>query len=283
MVESSYTRITLALDIIRKINEGQFSGYHELGIVKHQIDLADVITIVESPRMELWCDHPLVPCDNTNICWKAADLLKQHFGIDKSLAISIEKHIPVMGGLAGGSANAATALSLLDKLWDLRLSTEQLMMFGRKLGMDVPFFFLGGTAFDSEATEQLEPVVSDFSFYFILAIPEFGVSTKEAYGGIDYSRIGNAVFETKLMIQKFGESKKNDVYSLMHNDFEFSVFSRYPRLRSLKSQLIDEGCLNAVMSGSGSTIIGVTDTYQAAEAIQKRIDCKTIITKTLKK
>jgi 4-diphosphocytidyl-2-C-methyl-D-erythritol kinase len=283
MVERSYTRITLALDIIRKIDEGRFCGYHELGIVKHQIDLADIITIDEAPRMELWCDNLLVPCDSTNICWKAAELLKNHYNIDKNVAISIEKHIPVMGGLAGGSANAATALSLLDKLWDLRLSTEQLMMFGRKLGMDVPFFFMGKTAFDSEATECLEPISCNLEFFFILAIPEFGVSTKEAYGGIDYGVIGKGASDTKLMVQKMGKSVPDAIYPLMHNDFELSVFSKYPRLQNLKNQLIHEGCSNAVMSGSGSTIIGVTDTYQSALAIQKKVDCKTIVAQTLKK
>ena len=100
----AYTRITLALDIVRKLSDGPLAGYHELGIVKHQIDLFDTISVVEADSTSLSCDHPLVPRDKTNICWRAVDLVKQKRGVVRNVAIAIQKNIPVMGGLAGGSA-----------------------------------------------------------------------------------------------------------------------------------------------------------------------------------
>lgn len=282
MIEKSYTRITLSLDILRKIEDGECKGYHELGIIKHQIDLHDTITIEDASSTTLECDHPDVPCDNRNICWKAVEFLNAHFGTDRKVRIQIEKKIPVMGGLAGGSANAATTLSILNRLWNLNLSTAQLINFGRKLGMDVPFYFVGRTAFDSEATGQLRSIQTGIDFAFILAIPDFGVSTKEAYQGIDYSSIGKFTAATEQMIAKLLQNVRDEVYPLMHNDFENTVFKQHPRLAELKRKLIDAGCRNAVLSGSGSTILGIVDNRRQAESIQQKIDCKSIIAATLK-
>ena len=281
MVERSYTRVTLALDIIRRIESGSFNGYHELGIIKHKIDLYDIITIEESPRMVLECDNPSVPCDERNICWKAAVLLKDRFNIASSVRIHLEKHIPVMGGLAGGSANAATTLLMLNSLWDLRLSNSQLMDLGRLLGMDVPFYFSTATAFDTEATGYVDPISQGNVFSFVLAIPDFGVSTKDAYQGIDYGVIGKSVNKTAQLIQHLRQNKPHEIYALMHNDFEFTVFSKHRHLLELKNQLINAGCKAAMMTGSGSTILGIAEDSGHAARIQSKINCRTIIASSL--
>jgi 4-diphosphocytidyl-2-C-methyl-D-erythritol kinase len=281
MVERSYTRVTLALDIIRKIESGSFTGYHELGIIKHKIDLYDVITIEESPQMILECDNPLVPCDQSNICWKAAVLLKERFKIDSQVRIHLEKHIPVMGGLAGGSANAATTLSMLNIFWGLQLSNSQCMDLGRLLGMDVPFYFSSATAFDTEATGFVDPISHGSTFTFVLAIPGFGVSTKDAYYGIDYNEIGKSADRTTQLIHLLRQNKPHEIYALMHNDFEYTVFKKHPHLSELKNQLINAGCKAAMMTGSGSTILGIADDYRHAAEIQSKINCKTIISSSL--
>jgi len=281
MVESSYTRVTLALDIVRKIADGAFAGYHELGIIKHKIDLHDRITIENSEKMVLECDNPMVPCDSSNICWKAALLLKSQCGIDKNVRIQIEKHIPVMGGLAGGSANAATTLSMLNVLWKLDLTAKELMEYGRMLGMDVPFYFTANTAFDTEATGIIEPIKLDRSFTFVLAVPDFGVSTKDAYQGIDYSLIGKSIDKTTAMKTVLCEKSNDALFSLMHNDFELTVFKKYPRLAVVKKTLLDMGCKSAMMSGSGSTVLGIAADYDHAKRIQSSIDCKIIIASSL--
>ncbi len=281
MFEKSYTRVTLSLDIIRKIKDSEFAGYHELGIIKHKIDLHDTITIEESQKMVLECDNPLVPCDNSNICWKTVDLLKVHFHIDKNVRIHLEKNIPVMGGLAGGSANAATTLSILNTLWCLELSPAQMMFFGRKLGMDVPFYFSGSTAFDTETTGHIEPISHNCKFTFVLAVPDFGVSTRDAYLGIDYSSIGKTVSKTNEIIHALSRNIPEEIFPLMHNDFELSVFKKFPRLLELKIKLVNSGCKAAIMSGSGSTIFGVAENYEEAARIGSIIDCKTIISSSL--
>ena len=195
----SYTRVTLALDIVRRIDDGPYKGYHELGTIKHKIDLFDTIGVEDSAEDAIECSDPLVPHDGRNICLAVAARLRRKFGIDRSVRITIGKKIPVMGGLAGGSANAATTLALLNRLWGLDLSTAECIDLARLVGMDVPYYFVGGTAFDAEAGLRLEPIESTCSFTFVLACPEFGVSTSAAYAGLDYGTIGRAAKDTALM------------------------------------------------------------------------------------
>lgn len=281
MVQKSYTRVTLALDIVQKLEDGPYSGYHELAIVKHQIDLYDVVTIEDAPCLSVCCDNPLVPCGNNNICWKAVELIKKEFKIDKSVKIFLKKNIPVMGGLAGGSANAATVLMLLNQFWQLGLSTDQLMQLGRRLGMDVPYYFLGGTAFDSEATGVLRKIQTDLKFVFLLAIPDFGVSTGKAYQQLNYSLINKNHDKTTFMEKILHDGDYHNVIKSMHNDFEHSVFLNYPELRKIREAMINAGCDQAIMSGSGSTIVGVTDSRLRAQEIQKKVPFKTTVVSTL--
>jgi 4-diphosphocytidyl-2-C-methyl-D-erythritol kinase len=281
MVQKSYTRVTLALDIVKKLQDGPYAGYHELAIIKHQIDLYDTVSIEDAPCLSICCNNPLVPCDSNNICWKAVELVKREFKIDKSVKIDLEKNIPVMGGLAGGSANAATVLMLLNQFWQLGLSTDQLMKIGRKLGMDVPYYFLGGTVFDSEATGVLRKIQTDLKFVFLLVIPDFGVSTAKAYQQLNYSLINNNRDKTLSMAKFLQDGDYHNALKSMHNDFEHSVFLNYPELKNIKETLINAGCAQAIMSGSGSTIMGVTDSIMHAQEIQKKVPFKTTVVSTL--
>jgi 4-diphosphocytidyl-2-C-methyl-D-erythritol kinase len=282
----SPTRVTLSLDIIKKLIGGPYAGYHELGIVKHQISLADTLSVEllgdgKSDVDVVECDDPRVPCDGTNICVKACRLVRERFGRSGFFRIAIDKRIPVMGGMAGGSANAAAMLRAIDRIWELRLTADQFREIGRELGMDVPFFFNGGTVFDSEAAGVLKPIDTALRLHIVLAIPEFGVSTKEAYGSIDYSRVAQNVSLTGAMTGAFSGNDFNGVINSMHNDFELTVFERYPRLREIRDDLMEAGCAAACMSGSGSTIVGIAKDKHDAESIAGKVDCKTIVTETL--
>jgi len=271
----SPTRVTLALDIVRRLDEGALRGYHELGIVKHQIALSDTLHVEPLARGGgdvVECEDERVPRDGGNICVKACQIVRDRFGLGGFLKITIEKRIPVMGGLAGGSANAAAMLRALDKIWELGLTREQFMDLGRQLGMDVPYFFTGKTAFDSEATGVLEAIDTNLKFPIILAIPNFGVSTKEAYGSIDYSRIGKNTELTKKMTAALQDNNFEATMGYMHNDFELSIFEQYPRLREIRDKLLREGCAAACMSGSGSTVIGIAADGQSAQKIANAVD-----------
>jgi len=253
----SYTRLTLALDVIRKLDKGPYAGYHELGIIKQRITLGDTIKIDESQEMAIRCNHPGVPLDDGNICWKAVELLQKEFGIRENVEIDIDKVIPVQGGLAGGSTNAATVITLLDEMWKLGLDFEEKVRLGRKLGMDVPFYFTGGTAFDTEATGVLSPFDNGMKMYFLLVVPPFGVSTADAYRGLRYDLVGKQVSMTQKLQEAIQEKKYYDFVKNIHNDFELSVLPAYPKLSVIRDQILQSGADKAFMSGSGSTMVGV--------------------------
>jgi len=283
----SPTRVTLALDIIRRIEEGPLAGYHELGIVKHMVALGDTLHI-ESIGCEgghggrdiVQCDDVRVPIDDENICLKACRLVRERFGVGEPLRIVIEKRIPVMGGLAGGSSNAAATLRALNEMWGLGLTLSQFRDLGRTLGMDVPFFFSGGSAFDSEATKVISTIETAVTFHFVLALPNFGISTKEAYASIDYKRIGQDTVLTERLMTALRNNDYAAAVICLHNDFETSLFERYPRLKEIRDKLLKSGCVAACMSGSGSTIVGIATDRQQAQKIAGEIDCKTIVTET---
>ena len=269
----SYTRITLALDIVKKLTEGEFAGYHELGIIKHQINLGDTITIEKSAEMKMYCDHPMVPNDERNICWQVADLLKNEFGIEENVSIHIDKKIPVQGGLAGGSANAAETMKLLLELWGIDIPLSRKILLSRKLGMDIPFYFYGKTAFDSEATGILQPIENNApKLHFLLVIPPFGVSTKEAYSQIDYSKIGKNISATAELKNGLQTGNFEKIQKSMHNDFEQSVFLCRFELLEIRNSLLDMGAAAAIMSGSGSTILGLFADLKTAEAVAGKFE-----------
>jgi len=253
MKKYSYARITLALDIIRKIEKGQYAGFHEMQILKHMIDLHDTIKIKESDEMEIKCNHPDVPTDEHNICWKAAKLIKEGFNIDKNVSITIKKRIPVRAGLAGGSSNAATTLEILNEMWDLKLTTEELMNLGRKIGMDIPYFFIGGTAFDNEIG-TIEKIETDVKLDLAISTPPIGVSTKKAFEAIDLSKCSKNKEKTKDLILGFVNGSITDIQKNIHNDFETVIYDIYPEIKQKKDALTAP----AVLSGSGSSIVCVS-------------------------
>jgi 4-diphosphocytidyl-2-C-methyl-D-erythritol kinase len=270
-VQKSYTRITLALDIIRKIKSGRYRGYHELNSVKHRINLFDIISIEPSKETGISCNNPEVPAGSGNLCWQAVERVQKQFGIKEKVHITIEKNIPVKGGLAGGSANAATVISMLNRLWGLELNRELLASIGRDIGMDVPFYFTGGTAFDTETTGCIEPVETNLVIHFVLVIPGFGVSTRTAYNRIDYNETGREKSKTARMKAAFAMNDMDGVIGALHNDFEESIFTLYPLLKKIKETLLQQGCPNAVMSGSGSTIIGIARDENHAGWVKERL------------
>jgi 4-diphosphocytidyl-2-C-methyl-D-erythritol kinase len=273
--------VTLALDIVRKIGDGPYKGFHELGTIKHQIDLYDVVSVEESRFDSIECDDPAVPCDERNVCLKAVRLIQKNYNLDRHVRLTIRKRIPVMGGLAGGSANAAVTVALLNDLWQLRLETSQLIKLGRSIGMDVPYYFIGGTTFDSEAGLRLESIATGCTFVFVLACPDFGVSTKEAYKGIDVGAVGSSRMLTTKLREALGADNRNEAVRFMHNDFEGTLYPRFPRLSAIRHELLEAGCSAAQLTGSGSTVIGVARDRVHAEEIRKKISCRTIISATL--
>ncbi|MEM8602327.1 MAG: 4-(cytidine 5'-diphospho)-2-C-methyl-D-erythritol kinase [Cyanobacteria bacterium P01_H01_bin.121] len=261
-------------------------GYHELAMVLQSINLADRITLQSSSidRIQVRCDHPLVPNDTSNLAYRAAELMSQQFpqafarygGID----ILIEKRIPVGAGLAGGSTNAAAVLVGVNLLWKLGLTKSELERLGATLGSDVPFCVEGGTVLATGRGEQLAPLPDLANVPVVLAkYQKLSVSTAWAYK--TYRQQFNQTYtqdEASILARReqvhagpiVGAIMRQDLVGigqLLRNDLEKVVLPAYESVQSLRSTLATQaGVLGTMMSGSGPTVFALCETTTAAEA-----------------
>jgi 4-diphosphocytidyl-2-C-methyl-D-erythritol kinase len=263
----AYARVTLALDIEGTVLSGPYRGFHRLRVVKHQVDLADEVKVESAQRMEIRCEQEAVPRDSRNLCWRAVESLRDEFGIEENVRITLVKRIPMQGGLAGGSADAAEVLRLCNEFWHLGLNTRGLAGIGRRIGMDIPFGFTGFTALDIEADGEPEPVDTRLELVFVLLFPPFGVSTPAAYEALDYAAINRNHRKTSRMIDALERDERDVVVEMIHNDFEPPVFGMYPRLSEYAHELQRLGCARPFLSGSGSTLGAVVEDEERGREI----------------
>jgi 4-diphosphocytidyl-2-C-methyl-D-erythritol kinase len=227
-------------------------GYHDLETLFQTISLHDVLTFRKADRLQLKCDDPSIPADDSNLVIQAAKALGS-----PPVAIELKKNIPAGGGLGGGSSNAAATLTALDQMFELRTPRGRLEQIALDLGSDVPFFLLGGTAYATGRGEVLTPLPSVAGVPLLLLFPEERVSTADAFSRISrYSR-------------PLGFDRYDDFLSrpdILVNDFEEPIFTKHPKLRDLKKRFYGAGATWAGMSGSGSTIVGAFRSQAARDA-----------------
>jgi 4-diphosphocytidyl-2-C-methyl-D-erythritol kinase len=261
-------------------------GFHELVMVMQTIDLVDEIelTPLGGDRIRLHCDHPQVPQDETNLAYRAAQLMQSHFPGRGGVDITIQKNIPIGAGLAGGSANAAGVLVGLDLIWELGLTQGELHTLGAQLGSDVPFSITGGTALALGRGEQLTPLTDlDHLFAVLAKYRSLSISTPWAYQtyqqhfGDSYAQTPEAQEDrrrTGPSVPLLGAIAHRDLKAIgqsLYNDLEKAVFPEHPAVEQLPKILSQEDSLGTLMSGSGPTVFTLTDSRQTAEAIAQRV------------
>jgi 4-diphosphocytidyl-2-C-methyl-D-erythritol kinase len=253
-------------------------GYHLLDTVLVPISLYDEIEIKKfksgndragssRKRIEVTCDHPLVPAGSKNIAFRAADLILTTAAIDQRVSLHIHKNIPVGAGLGGGSSDAAAVLIGLNRLFRLGYSLRKLATLGLLLGADVPFFIRGRPARVRGIGERLTPLAKVRRFWLVILYPEFPVSTAWVYG-IARSKLTKSKLNTSIIasLRSFAEIRK-----VLVNDLEAVTIGKYPRIGLLKEQLRREGAGGALMSGSGSSVFGVFANRRLAFSAFKRL------------
>ncbi len=262
MIDFPNCKINLGLRILRKRKD----GYHDLETIFYPLPFYDIIEVIapginllekktiEQQRFffEFTSSGIPVPGDvKDNLCIKALNLIRNDFPHLLAVQIQLHKVIPTGAGLGGGSADAAFTLVLLNKLFELHLSTEQLIGYALKLGSDCPFFILNNPALASGRGEILEPITLDLSTYkFILVNPGIHINTGEAFNEIS-PRL--PALPIKDIISKPIHTWKNELI----NDFEKIVFRNHQEIEIIKNKLYEFGALYASMSGSGSTVYGI--------------------------
>ena len=241
-------------------------GYHELRTTFQSLALHDTLVFrPERGPFAISASDPACPADESNLVWKAAERVWKasgRRGRPAGVGVHIVKRIPVQAGLGGGSSDAAAALRALRALWAPALPDARLEAIGRSLGADIAFFMHGGTVLGVERGDLLFPLQDRARAWVVLARPDFGVSTRDAYGWWDeaHLRAGGAVH----MRTSRGQGE-------WVNDLEPPVAARHPRVAQLIRKLKREGAHFAAMSGSGSAVFGLFATREAATLAAERI------------
>lgn len=267
----AYGKINLGLDVIRKRPD----GYHDLDMIMQMVDVYDDVIIEKKAGEEIVvkADAAVLSNGKDNLAYMAAKMLFDEFGIKSGVEITIHKRIPIAGGMAGGSSDCATTLIGINEMFNLGLSKQQLMERGVKLGADVPYCVLGGTAIARGIGEALTPLPTPPQCHVIIAKPPISVSTAYVYGHIRPDEITKRP-DIEQMTLAIKEQDLNKLSDLLYNVMEEVTVSEYPVIEKLKSIMLENGALNSIMSGSGPTVFGLFDDREKAQAAMKALDSK---------
>lgn len=248
-------------------------GYHELATIYHAVGIYDYVTATEADDWSVQVSGATaegVPANGKNLALKAAKRLARRFGVEGAVALTIDKNIPVAGGMAGGSADAAAALVACEALWELQLTRDELEPIAAELGSDVPFLLHGGTAIGSGRGERLAPVLARGELHWVLWVsPEAGLSTPEVYAECDRLRAaaGEQVADpapSGELMAALRTMQAAEVGAALRNDLQEAAISLRPVLREVLEAGTTLGAQGAVVSGSGPTVVFLVGTQAAA-------------------
>ena len=266
----SFAKINWTLEILGKRPD----GYHELRTLLQTVNVADELVFERVEQgIEIICDHPDVPSDETNLVHRAARLLGDFAGVDQGVRVTIHKRIPTAAGLGGGSGNAAVTMIALQKLWQITLSPRDLFTLGAKLGADVPFFYLGGTCLGVGRGDEVYPLADIRADFLLLVNAGIAIPTREVYTNLP-ARLTNPEAIPKMPTSfeaAYASVTNHDEQIRLHNDLEISVLPRYPLLGEIKERLSRAGANGVLMSGSGSTVFAIFDSDAARMDAQREL------------
>lgn len=266
----AYGKINLALDVLRKRED----GYHDVRMVMQTVGIYDGIEMVktDSGKIEIETNLFYLPTDENNIVYRAVKMLFDEFKITSGLRINLKKFIPVSAGMAGGSTDAASVMFGINKMFGLRLSNRQLMERGVKLGADVPYCIMRGTALSEGIGEKLTKLPDMIKCPVLIAKPPISVSTKFVYENLNLNEVTNHP-DIDGMVEAISRKDLAGVAKRMGNVLETVTEKEYPVIRELKEIMLNEKALNSLMSGSGPTVFGLfmteDEAYYAKEKIKE--------------
>ncbi len=253
-------KINLFLDVLGKRDD----GYHEIRSVMQSVSLYDEISLEILPssntKIELSGTTNVIKWDESNLAYKACALFLSRLGkSDVLIKIHIDKHIPIGAGMAGGSADASGVLILLNQAFDFPFSTDELCEIGAKLGADIPFCIKGGTCLCEGIGEKLTPIKSLSEMNILCAIDDSNVSTPQAYKMIDekYGEGRTNGVDISPLMNAIDDENVQGIASSLYNKFEGVIIPQNPKINEIKSVMIENGALGALMSGSGPSVFGI--------------------------
>ena len=258
------------LNLFLKVINKRPDGYHNLKTIFERIDLSDTIrlTVNRSGAIRIFCQHPQVPKGAKNLVYQAAQTLQKDFKVSKGVDIRITKRIPVAAGLAGGSSNAAAVLLGLNKLWGLCLSRPKLVLYGKKIGSDVPFFLYGCRwALGTERGDQIKKLNIPSKLWHILVVPNVKMYTQKVFGGLNL-KLTKEIDNVNILTHSLIRNDLDRVGALLSNDLESSILKLRPQLLTLKQKLKSLPVVGVSFSGSGPSVFSITRSRQQAQKIR---------------
>lgn len=268
ITRNAYAKINLGLDVLRRRPD----GYHEVKMIMQTVDIRDVLTFqkAENPGIFLTVDKEELPTSEDNLIYRAAALVMEEYQIREGVKITLEKNIPIAAGMAGGSTDAAAVFHGLNELFSLGMSIERMQELGVKIGADVPYCIMGGTALSEGIGEILSKLPAPPSCYLVVAKPDINVSTKFVYENLHANEL-KVHPDIDGMIEAIKCGSLTGITERMGNVLETVTAKAYPVIEEIKCVMRQEGALNALMSGSGPTVFGIFVKEEDAKAAAERI------------
>lgn len=263
----AHAKINLCLDVTGRLD----NGYHLVKMIMQTVGIHDVLSFERTDgEILITTDSGELPVNQDNLIFRAVRLMQERYGISGGVRVHLKKKIPIAAGMAGGSADAAAALKAMNVLYDLKLDLRKLQEEGVKIGADVPYCLLGGTALSEGIGEILTPLPSPPGALLLVAKPGISVSTGAVYEELDNCEI--AVHpDVDGMVSAIREGSLCGITDHLGNVLETVTVKRYPVISRIKEQMSVCGALGSLMSGSGPTVFGIFESRDKAEAAMECI------------
>lgn len=255
-------KINLGLDVVRRRED----GYHEVRMIMQTIHLYDRLEIKKTGSADITMETNLsfLPTNENNLVYKAAKLLKDEFEIKEGVHVNLKKHIPVAAGMAGGSTDAAAVLYGMNRMFGLGLSKKELMERGVKIGADVPYCLMRGTALAEGIGEDLSALPPMVKCPVLIAKPSVNVSTKFVYENL---KLDDTTVHPDIdaLVADIKAQDLKKIAADMGNVLETVTIPNYPVIADIKQHMLEHGAINAMMSGSGPTVFGLFEKEETAQ------------------
>lgn len=274
MIEKAYAKINLCLDVIRRRED----GYHDLRMVMVPVNFYDLLTVEKSDKTSLTLNRSYIPVNEKNTVIKAIRLMQERYGITSEYACTLKKQIPTQAGLAGGSADAAAVIRVIDRMEGLHLSREELIDLGKQVGADVPFCIFNEPCLVEGIGDILTPISWNPDFMFLLVKPRAGVSTSAAFKALDFNDIVHP--DCLKMVEALRRNDYEGIVGSLGNSLEKVSLEMVREIREIKDDLEYYGFDGVLMSGSGSTVFGITKSERLAREAGQIMRNKGYFTRT---
>lgn len=263
----AYAKVNLGLDVVKRLP----NGYHQVKMIMQTVGIYDELTFEKAESgITITTDSGELPTDKNNLIYKAAELMREKYGIREGVRIHLQKNIPIAAGMAGGSTDAAATMKGMNMLFELGATSGELMEEAVKIGADVPYCIMGGTALAEGIGEKLTALPPVPKIFFLVAKPDISVSTKYVYEHLDAAGIVHHP-DIDGMVEAIRVGSVPGILERMENVLEAVTIPAHPMIDTIKKRMLELGAEGSLMSGSGPTVFGVFIKKESAESAYEQM------------